>query len=120
MAFHARQVEIFAEAGADMVSAATMTNTPEAIGIVRAAKGVGMPVAISFTVETDGYLPTGETLGQAIHIVDVSDGRIPGLFHDQLRPSDPFRGCAGGRRSVDGADRRDTRQCVEAQPCRTG
>jgi homocysteine S-methyltransferase len=73
--FHARQADIFAETGADMVSAATMTNTPEATGVVRAAAAVGMPVAISFTVETDGHLPTGETLGQAIDAVDAATGR---------------------------------------------
>jgi S-methylmethionine-dependent homocysteine/selenocysteine methylase len=78
--FHARQAEVFAESGADMVTAATMTNTPEAIGIVRAAKAVGMPVAISFTVETDGRLPTGETLGEAIEAVDAATGAYPVYF----------------------------------------
>jgi S-methylmethionine-dependent homocysteine/selenocysteine methylase len=78
--FHARQVDIFAETGADMVSAATMTNTPEATGVVRAAAAVGMPVAISFTVETDGHLPTGETLGQAIDAVDAATGAYPAYF----------------------------------------
>jgi S-methylmethionine-dependent homocysteine/selenocysteine methylase len=79
-AFHARQAEIFAETGADMVSAMTMTNTSEATGVVRAAIAVGMPVAISFTVETDGRLPTGETLGQAIDTVDAATGAYPAYF----------------------------------------
>jgi S-methylmethionine-dependent homocysteine/selenocysteine methylase len=79
-AFHARQAEIFAETGADMVTAMTMTNTPEATGVVRAAQSVGMPVAISFTVETDGHLPTGETLGQAIDAVDAATGAYPAYF----------------------------------------
>ena len=78
------------EAGADMVTAITMTNANEASGVARAADAAGMPVAISFTVETDGRLPTGETLGDAIAAVDAATGR-PGLLHDQLRPPDAFR-----------------------------
>ena len=69
-AYHAEQVRAFAEAGADLVTAITMTNTPEATGIVRAAQAERMPVAISFTVETDGRLPTGESLKEAIDAVD--------------------------------------------------
>ena len=45
--------------GADMVSALTLTSTGEAIGIVRAARAAGLPVSISFTVETDARLPSG-------------------------------------------------------------
>ena len=58
------QIAAFADAGADMVSAITMTNANEAIGIARAAAKAGMPVAISFTVETDGRLPTGPEPGR--------------------------------------------------------
>jgi homocysteine S-methyltransferase len=65
-AYHAAQIRTFAETDADMVAAFTMTYAEEAIGIVRAAQAVGMPVAISFTTETDGRLPSGETLDQAI------------------------------------------------------
>ena len=53
-----------------MVSAITMTNVHEAIGITQAAQAAGLPVVISFTVETDGNLPTGDSLGKAI-----DDGR---------------------------------------------
>lgn len=73
--YHGRQVRVFADAGADMVAALTMTNVPEAIGIVRAAKTAEIPAAISFTVETDGRLPSGDTLADAIATVDsVTDG----------------------------------------------
>jgi homocysteine S-methyltransferase len=79
-AYHAEQIGVFAEAGADMVAAITMTNVPEAVGITRAAKKAGMPVAISFTVETDGKLPTGDTLGQAIAAVDGETDRYPAYY----------------------------------------
>ncbi len=79
-AYHAGQIATFADAGADMVTAITMTNTPESIGIVRAAGKAGMPVAISFTLETDGRLPTGESLGQAIAAVDAATGGGPAYY----------------------------------------
>lgn len=73
--YHALQARAFAEAGAEMVTAVTMTYSAEAVGIVRAATTVGLPVVISFTVETDGRLPSGEALGEAIEAVDrATDG----------------------------------------------
>jgi S-methylmethionine-dependent homocysteine/selenocysteine methylase len=79
-AYHLEQIEIFAETAADMVSAITMNYTEEAIGIVRSAERVGMPIAISFTVETDGNLPTGETLRSAIERVDAATQAYPCYF----------------------------------------
>jgi len=74
-AYHAPQIRTFAETDADMVAAFTMTYAEEAIGIVRAAQAAGMPVAISFTTETDGRLPSGEALDQAIaRTEDATDG----------------------------------------------
>ena len=73
-AYHAAQVRSFAAAGADMVSAITMTYAEEATGIARAAAAAAMPVAISFTVETDGRLPSGQALGDAIEQVDAETG----------------------------------------------
>ncbi len=65
--YHSTQLETFSETEADMVSAMTMTHVEEAIGIVRAAGSAGMPISISFTVETDGKLPTGQSLAGIIH-----------------------------------------------------
>lgn len=69
--YHALQARAFAEAGADMVTAVTMTYSAEATGIVRAATAAGLSAVISFTVETDGRLPSGESLGDAIEAVDA-------------------------------------------------
>lgn len=79
-AYHSLQVDAFADAGADMVGAITMTNTSEAIGIARAARRAGMPVAISFTVETDGRLPTGQALSEAIALVDEATTSAPAYY----------------------------------------
>ena len=63
-----------------MVTAITMTNASEAIGVVRAARAAGMPVAISFTLETDGRLPTGQALEEAIAEVDGATESYPAYF----------------------------------------
>jgi homocysteine S-methyltransferase len=68
---HRPQVDALAAAGADMITAVTMTTSAEAIGVARAAARAGRPSAISFTVETDGRLPSGERLGAAIDAVDA-------------------------------------------------
>src|SRR3954464_2984475 len=64
--YHGRQVQVFAESDADLVSGLTLPTVEEALGIARAAVAAGMPVVISFTVETDGRLPSGQPLGEAI------------------------------------------------------
>ena len=79
-AYHARQIKTFSETQADMVTAITMTNANEAIGVARAAVGRGMPVAISFTLETDGRLPTGQSLRDAIEEVDTATARAPAYY----------------------------------------
>ena len=78
--YHAEQIGTFAETAADMVTAMTMTNIPEAIGVTRAALVARMPVVISFTVETDGSLPTGDGLREAIERVDAATGAGPAYY----------------------------------------
>jgi homocysteine S-methyltransferase len=69
--YHSAQVRAAAAAGADQVSVLTMTGAGEAIGFVRAVRDVGLPAAVAFTVETDGRLPDGTTLRDAIARVDA-------------------------------------------------
>ena len=78
--YHAHQAAILAVAGADMLTALTMTNANEATGIALAAQRLGIPVAISFTVETDGALPTGQSLADAIAEVDAATGGYPAYY----------------------------------------
>lgn len=79
-AYHRKQIQTFEDSAADMVTAITMNYVQEAIGIARAAERCGMPVAISFTVETDGRLPTGQTLRAAIEQVDSVTSRYPSYY----------------------------------------
>jgi len=78
--YHRIQVETFSDTAADLVSAITMNYAEEAVGIARAAKQVEMPVVISFTVETDGHLPTGQPLADAIRQVDDATSGYPAYF----------------------------------------
>ncbi|MCB1693943.1 MAG: homocysteine S-methyltransferase family protein [Pseudomonadales bacterium] len=78
--YHSRQIEIFADAGADCVSAFTMNYADEAIGIALAARDARIPGIISFTVETDGSLATGETLAEAITTVDEATDGSPAYY----------------------------------------
>jgi S-methylmethionine-dependent homocysteine/selenocysteine methylase len=79
-AYHAWQIGVFREAGADFVSAITMTSINEGLGVARAAKAAGIPSVISFTLETDGRLPTGESLADAIKVVDAATGSAPAYY----------------------------------------
>lgn len=78
--YHSEQIRTFAGTAADMVCAITMNYAEEAIGITRAARTAKMPVAISFTVETDGRLPTGQSLGDAIGAVDDATAGAPSYY----------------------------------------
>jgi S-methylmethionine-dependent homocysteine/selenocysteine methylase len=79
-AYHSVQISTFARSEADMVGALTMTNIPEAVGITRAAQAAGIPVAISFTLETDGKLPSGDSLKTAIEETDRLTGKGPAYY----------------------------------------
>ena len=79
-AYHDEQIDTFVRSAADMVTAITMNYAEEAVGIVRSAQQAAMPVAISFTVETDGRLPTGQTLEDAIAQVDAATSSYPSYY----------------------------------------
>jgi homocysteine S-methyltransferase len=78
--YHRTQIDTFAGTDADMVAAFTMNYVEEAIGIVAAAKDAAMPVAISFTLETDGSLPSGDELEKAITRTDEETGGYASYF----------------------------------------
>ena len=76
-AFHGFQMRSFSRAGVAMASAFTITNVSEAKGIVRAAGAVGLPCVVSFTLETDGRLPSGEGLREAVEALDAEPETRP-------------------------------------------
>jgi S-methylmethionine-dependent homocysteine/selenocysteine methylase len=120
--YHARQIGVFAAAGVDLVTATTMTNVSEAIGVTRAARAAELPVAISFTVETDGCLPTGDSLKEAIEAVDAATNSGPAYFmincahpthfERQLRSGEPWADRIRGIRA--NASKRSHKELDEA------
>jgi len=94
--YHATQIGTFADTEADMVSVLTLNYVEEAIGIARAAREAGIPAAISFTVETDGRLPTGQSLGDAIEQVDAETDNGPAYFMINCAHPTHFRETVAG------------------------
>jgi homocysteine S-methyltransferase len=107
--YHSAQMQTLAETAVDLITALTITYAEEAIGIARAARGAGLPVSVSFTVETDGRLPSGQTLRAAIEQVDAeTDGAPlhymincahPTHFAGTLADDGPWLGRIGGLRA---------------------
>jgi S-methylmethionine-dependent homocysteine/selenocysteine methylase len=90
--YHATQIGWLANTAVDMVTALTFAQSVEAIGAVRAARDVDLPVVVSFTVETDGALPTGETLAHAIDAVDAATDGAAEYFMVNCAHPDHFVG----------------------------
>lgn len=88
--YHAEQLGWLVETDVDMVTALTFTQSDEAVGLVRAAESLGLPVVVSFTVETDGRLPTGQPLGEAITSVDEATGAAAAYFMVNCAHPDHF------------------------------
>ena len=118
-AYHEEQIGVFRDTAADLVSGFTLNYANEAIGIARAAKAADLPVVISLTVETDGRLPTGQALKDAVHHIDAETGSAPAYymincahpthFESALLAGEPWIKRIAG----------NSRQCLNAQPRRT-
>jgi S-methylmethionine-dependent homocysteine/selenocysteine methylase len=94
--YHSTQIGTFADTEADMVTALTMTYADEAIGITRAAQDAGIPAAISFTLETDGQLPSGQPLSEAIEETDAATGGGPAYYMVNCAHPTHFESVLGG------------------------
>ena len=85
--YHAWQIGVAANAGAEIVTALTMTYLEEAQGIAAAAADAGLPAVVSFTVETDGRLPSGMTLAEAVRRTDDAVGGVAYYMINCAHPS---------------------------------
>ena len=116
--YHARQIGALAEAGVEMLTALTMTYTEEAIGIALAARDYGVPVAISFTVETDGRLPNGVALHEAILAVDAATDSSPAYFMINCAHPTHFQHVLDADSMWINRVRGVAGKCLLPQPCR--
>jgi len=78
--YHQVQVDTFKSGDVDIVTALSLSSSQEAIGIVRAAQAAGLQSAISFMVEKDHCLQSGESLQTAIETVDRATGAAAAYF----------------------------------------
>ena len=78
--YHSWQIAVLRDAGVQRITALTMSYPEEATGVVLAAAAAGLPVVVSFTVETDGRLPDGTTLAEAVDQVDAATGSAAEFF----------------------------------------
>jgi homocysteine S-methyltransferase len=97
--YHQSQIEVLADSGVDQISALTLTNVAEAIGIVQASLACNMPVVISFTVETNGCLPSGTSLATAIEQVDEATTNGPAYYMVNCAHPDHFENTLQGPES---------------------
>jgi S-methylmethionine-dependent homocysteine/selenocysteine methylase len=95
--YHTPQVEVLAGSGVDLVSALTLTNVAEAIGFARAAHECSIPAVVSFTVETNGRLPSGMSLTDAITTVDEATDAAAAYFMINCAHPDHFTGVLEGQ-----------------------
>ena len=90
-AYHSEQIGWFAETQADMVSAFTLSTVAEGVGVIRAAAAAGIPGVVSYTTETDGRLPDGTPLGEAIEQTDMLTAGAAAYFMVNCAHPDHFR-----------------------------
>jgi homocysteine S-methyltransferase len=124
--YYAEQIGWVADSEIDMYSALTFTQASEATGLVRAARAAGLPVVVSFTVETDGRLPDGQPLREAIEQVDADTGDAAAYFMVNCAHPDHFADALDGgwARRIRGiranASRRSHAELDEATELDTG
>ena len=94
--YHSAQIGSFADTEADMVGALTLTYVEEAIGVASAARDAGIPSAISFTLETDGRLPSGQPLSEAILETDAATAGAPAYYMINCAHPTHFESVLGG------------------------
>ncbi|WOJ93789.1 homocysteine S-methyltransferase family protein [Congregibacter variabilis] len=124
--YHSQQVGWLAQTEVDMITGLTFTQSDEAIGLVRASQKAGLPVIISFTVETDGCLPTGQALSDAIcHVDDATDNGAgyfmvncahPEHFFTRLTDADWSRRIRGFRCNASRLSHAELDECEELGP----
>ena len=116
--YHGWQVSVFHETEADLVSAFTINYAEEGIGVARACRRAGVPCVISFTVETDGKLPSGQTIRDAIEQTDRETGNAPAYYMLNCAHPTHFADTLRPGRNLGRASARPASKCIIAQPCR--
>jgi homocysteine S-methyltransferase len=78
--YHSVQLETLKRANVDLALAITFNNVPESIGVARAAVKIGVPLAISLTLDGTSKLSSGPRLGEAITTIDRETDHAPEFY----------------------------------------
>ena len=78
--YHSVQLATLARAGVDMAWAMTFNNIPEAVGLTRAAKTAGLPLAMGLTLDSSCKLKSGPTLAEAVTEIDRQTDTGPEFY----------------------------------------
>jgi S-methylmethionine-dependent homocysteine/selenocysteine methylase len=78
--YHSVQLTTLRDAKVPLVYAATFNNIPEAVGVVRAARRLGLPIALSFSLDSNSKLKSGPSVKEAIEAVDEATDRAPEFY----------------------------------------
>ena len=78
--YHSVQLTTLKEANVDLALAITFNNIPESIGVARAAAKIGVPIAISLSLDSTSKLNTGPSLKEAITTIDTETDQTPEFF----------------------------------------
>ncbi|SFB84432.1 homocysteine S-methyltransferase family protein [Tropicimonas isoalkanivorans] len=78
--YHAVQLTTLREAGAEMAWTMTFNNIPEAVGAIRAARAIGLPIVMGLTLDSNARLKSGPSLGEAIERIDAEAGGGPEFY----------------------------------------
>ena len=87
--YHSVQLATLAASGVDLVEAMTFNNVDEAVGLARAASSAGLPLSVSFVLDSDHNLNGGPSLKEAIESVDAAAGSDRPAFYG-INCSHPF------------------------------
>lgn len=78
--YHSVQLETLKKADVDLALAITFNNVPESVGVARAAAKVGVPLAISLTLDITSKLNSGPSLSEAITTIDKETNQYPEFY----------------------------------------
>ncbi|PKG98801.1 homocysteine S-methyltransferase family protein [Paraglaciecola sp. MB-3u-78] len=78
--YHSIQLTTLKEANVDLALAITFNNVSESIGVARAAKKIGVPLAISLSLDSTSKLNSGPSLAEAITTIDAETDLAPEFY----------------------------------------
>lgn len=78
--YHGVQLETLKQADVDIAWAMTFNNTAEAIGAARAAGKIGLPFAVSLSLDSTSKLKSGPSFAEAVETIEAKTNGSPVFY----------------------------------------